>query len=93
MSDLDAHIEKIISIIKEVAGDKQDIAISADSSLVGENAIISSRELVEVLLAIEEYAEDELGVEFDWTSDSAMSERRSMFRTPASLAEYLASLT
>ena len=92
MTNSDPYIEKIISIIEEVAEDRPDIAIGADSSLVGENAIISSRELVEVLLAIEEYAEDELGVEFDWASDTAMSERRSMFRTPASLAEYLASL-
>lgn len=93
MSNKDAHVKKIISIIEEVVGNKPGITISADSPLVGEKAIISSRELVEVLLAIEEYAEDELGVEFDWTSDSAMSERRSMFRTPATLAEYLASLT
>lgn len=92
MTSIEPYIEKIISIIEEVVGDKPDIRITADSSLVGENAIISSRELVEVLLAIEEYAEDELGVEFDWASDTAMSQRRSMFRTPASLAEYLASL-
>ena len=41
--------------------------------------------LVELCLAREDKATD-LGFEFDWTSDDAMSNSRSMFRTAGSLA-------
>jgi hypothetical protein len=41
--------------------------------------------LVELCLELEDKA-TELGFEFDWTSDSAMSKSRSMFRTAGSLA-------
>ena len=42
--------------------------------------------LVEVCLALEDIA-DEHEFEFDWTSESAMSKSRSMFRTISSLSE------
>jgi hypothetical protein len=41
--------------------------------------------LVELCLALEDMAA-EIGFEFDWTSDTAMSRSRSMFRTAGSLA-------
>jgi hypothetical protein len=41
--------------------------------------------LVELCLALEDKAA-EIGFEFDWTSDAAMSRSRSMFRTADSLA-------
>ncbi|MCF6303334.1 MAG: hypothetical protein L3J13_09070 [Devosiaceae bacterium] len=92
MIDQEKCTAKIVEIVVETLEENPDIQVKADSQLVGEAAIVSSRELVEILLAIEEYAEDDLKVEFDWASDSAMSGRRSMFRTPASLGEYLVSL-
>ena len=42
--------------------------------------------LVELCLALEDKA-TEMGFEFDWTSDVAMSRSRSMFRTAGSLAD------
>ena len=42
--------------------------------------------LVEVCLSLEDLADDH-GFEFDWTSESAMSMSRSMFRSVAVLAE------
>ena len=42
--------------------------------------------LVEVCVALEDLA-DEHGFEFDWTSESAMSKSKSMFRSVATLAE------
>jgi hypothetical protein len=45
--------------------------------------------LVELCLALEDMAV-EIGFEFDWTSDAAMSRSRSMFRTAGSLvAEFI----
>ena len=42
--------------------------------------------LVELCLSLEDIAED-LGFEFDWTSEKAMSNSRSMFKDAGSLAK------
>ena len=41
---------------------------------------------------VEEFAQDKLGVAWDWTSDSAMSEARSVLRNIAALSQHLAEL-
>jgi hypothetical protein len=85
-----AH-QHIIETLVEIAGlDKE--CLSPRTALVGSRAVIRSRELVELLLELEEFCECELGVEFDWTSDGAMSERRSPLRTIGTLAEHVAGL-
>jgi hypothetical protein len=66
---------------------------SEETRLIGRDAAIVSRELVELLLALEEFAEQNLNVHFDWTNDSAMSEARSIFRTVGSLAAHIGNLT
>ncbi len=90
MANSEEVLSQLLTIINEVR-ESHDNAVAADDSLIGSEAAISSRELVEVLLAVEEYAEDELEVEFDWTNDSAMSMKRSPFRTARVLADHLAS--
>ena len=59
------------------------------TELVGGRAVVTSLGFVQLLLALEDYAAEELGCAFDWTSDSAMSEVRSHFRTIGTLASYL----
>ena len=92
MAQVSQITESILELIRQVAGSGKAADLMADTPLVGDKALLKSRELVEVLLLVEEYAEDELGVTFDWASDAAMSERQSMFRTSAALAAHLASL-
>jgi hypothetical protein len=53
--------------------------------LIGGESMLDSMKLVELCLALEDKA-SEIGFEFDWTSDAAMSRSRSMFRTASSLA-------
>ena len=53
---------------------------------------MDSADLVMLLLAAEEYARDQLGAHFDWTSDSAMSEARSVLRSVGTLARHLSAL-
>lgn len=88
--------EQIVAFLHEVAADDDqsgDVqSLTAQSPLVGADAVISSRALVELLLLTEELAEDELGAEFDWQSDRALSARRSLFKNAASLADHLAGL-
>ena len=63
-----------------------------NTQLVGEKRSIKSVELVELLLALEEYVEDNLEVKFDWSGDSAMSERRSILKNIDSLSVHIIEL-
>jgi len=63
--------------------------VTADMQLIGGESLLDSMKLVEVCLALEDVAEDH-GFEFDWTSDSAMSKSRSIFRTVQSLIDEFA---
>jgi acyl carrier protein len=73
----------VIEAVKELLEDKLKI-ITNDSELIGGESLLDSMKLVELCLALEDKA-TEIGFEFDWTSDAAMSNSRSMFRTVASL--------
>ena len=68
-------------------------SVSEATRLIGGNSGLNSLNLVELLLALEEFSEDTLHVRFDWTSDSAMSENRSILRTIGSLADHIAGLS
>ncbi len=67
-------------------------SITPDTALVGTHRVVDSADLVMLLLSAEEYASAELGVVFDWKSDSAMSEARSTLRNIGSLARHLTDL-
>ena len=75
--------EDIINLIKDTCEDTDNLSeINEDSALVGGN--IDSMGLVQLCIALEEKAID-LGFEFDWTSEKAMSSMNSVFRSPKSL--------
>lgn len=61
------------------------LIVTVDMPLIGGDSVLDSMKLVELCLALEDKAAD-MGFEFDWTSDAAMSRSRSMFRTAGSLA-------
>ncbi len=66
--------------------------LSESTPLIGGQTVLNSRGLVELLVALEEFSEEKLHVQFDWTSDSAMSTKRSVYRTVGSLADHISSL-
>lgn len=66
--------------------------LNENSRLIGSQAVISSRELVELALAAEDHMDATYGAVFDWTSDSAMSSDRSIFRSVGTLLAHLVSL-
>ena len=66
--------------------------ISTETILVGQNRVVDSADLVVLLLAVEYFAKERLGVQWDWTSDSAMSEARSVLRSVGSLSRHLSEL-
>ena len=68
----------------------KEVRIEKDARLIGDDAIIDSRSLVELLLALEEFIDEEYGAAFDWSSDRAMSAKNSPFQTPCALADFAA---
>ncbi len=65
--------------------DDKSLTVSDDMPLIGGETVLDSMKLVELCLELED-REAEIGFEFDWTSDAALSRSRSMFRTAGSLA-------
>ncbi len=61
------------------------VSVVDDTPLIGSGSLLDSMKLVELCLILEDKAA-EMGFQFDWTSDSAMSKSRSMFRTAGALA-------
>jgi hypothetical protein len=59
--------------------------LTDESELVGNGAILNSRNLVTLLLEVEEFLDEEFDADFNWYSDSAMSDVRSRLRTIGSL--------
>jgi hypothetical protein len=67
-------------------------AVSEDTPLIGDDRAVDSMKLLELCLALEDLASS-LGFEFDWTSETAMSKSRSMFRTAGTLtSEFLSQM-
>ena len=66
--------------------------VSEDTPLIGDDRALDSMKLLEPCLSLEDIAA-KLGFEFDWTSETAMSKSRSMFRTAGTLAtEFLSQM-
>ena len=86
--DIEQYIIKELSLICK---DTKN-SFSANTILVGANRAIKSVQLVELLLKIEDYVEKNLNSKFDWESNSAMSETRSVLRTVKSLAAHVVDL-
>jgi len=87
-----AEIEEFLRTELASLTNRDASAINADTVLVGANRIVDSADLVVLLLSVEDFAKEKLGVEWDWTSDSAMSEARSVLRSVGSLARHLSEL-
>ena len=88
-----AQVEKFIrDEVAAITGKPAD-SITSATVLVGNGRVIDSADLVMLLIAAEEYARESLGATFDWTSDSAMSEARSVLRSVGSLAKHLSELS
>jgi acyl carrier protein len=75
---------EVFAAIKALLEDKSKI-VKNETKLIGNKSLLDSMKLVELCLFLEDKAED-LGFEFDWASEAAMSKSRGMFRTAGSFA-------
>ena len=85
MYDIKKVEEIVFEEIKNVSEDKQSI-ITKTTPLIGDEGTIDSVDLVDLCLSLEDIAVD-LGFEFDWASEKAMSASRSMFKDAGSLSK------
>lgn len=79
----------VVEAVRSLIEDKT-LPLEDATPLVGDHSVLDSMRLVELCLLLEDAARDH-GFEFDWTSDSAMSRSRSMFRSIGALAGEFAS--
>lgn len=84
MSTTEFIKSEIFNQISQLIEDKS-LTVTDGMQLIGSESALDSMKLVELCLILEDKAA-EMGFEFDWTSDVAMSRSRSMFRTAGSLA-------
>lgn len=85
--DKNEAIKAVTSVLHDILDEEFDLG--AETELIGGDAILDSMKLVQVCVALEDVAE-EIGFEFDWTSEDAMSRSQSMFRTIESLSDEFA---
>ena len=60
--------------------------------LIGPGAVVSSLELVSLIVEMEQIVEDDCGLAITIADERAMSRRRSPFRTIGTLADYVLEL-
>ena len=70
---------KIFKMLLDLLEDKS-IKIDKDTSLIGEGSLLDSMKLVELCLLLEDKALD-IGFEFDWTSEEALSKSQKYWDT------------
>lgn len=91
MSKLQEIQHEVFNIIHSLLNN-QTISVGEDTPLIGSESLLDSMKLVELCLLLEDHA-SRLGFVFDWTSDSVLSQSRSMFRTAGALAgEFIAQM-
>ena len=66
--------------------------INEELELLGDDSKVKSRDLVEILLIIEDFLDENYDIEFDWSSSNAMSSASSNFRTLGTLYAHVSSL-
>ena len=92
MSDSNATKPLVYAALQSLLEDPS-LPITDDTALIGDGNLLDSMKMVELCILLEDKA-SELGFEFDWTSDTAMSKSRSMFRSAGALAsEFVAQMT
>lgn len=97
MPTIDAR-QLVLSSVRELlaeihADDQQPLSDLDDATrLIGRKGILSSLELVRLIVNLEQQINDEYGLTLTIADERAMSQEKSPFRTIGSLADYLALL-
>lgn len=80
----------VIDAVKEILDD-ETVAVNKETVLLGNDAVVDSMGLVNLIVDIEGALADN-DIEVTLTSEKAMSQRNSPFRTVESLTDYIKEL-
>ena len=91
--------EKIVKIILEEVGilneylpESQQLELSPQTVLFGEEGSLDSHALVNLIVAVEERIEEDFDTTISLADERALSQTESPFRTISTLADYINSL-
>ena len=88
-SDIVNAIYAAIDEMNEQQPKGRQIEKTPETALFGEKGMLDSLGLVNLIVAVEQQLEDELGVTVTLADEKAISQRNSPFRTVDSLADYI----
>lgn len=81
-------IEDRLRDILDPEGTSIDSGVNEQTELFGESGLLDSVGLVSLVVAVEQTIEDEFGVTMSLADERAMAQRKSPYRTIATLAAY-----
>ena len=88
-----AVADLVLACLRELlAMEGADVAANEETPLIGAGAVLDSLGLVALIVDVEQRLKDEHGIVVTIADERAMSQRRSPFRTAATLIEYVRGL-
>lgn len=90
-ADVVAFLLRTVRGILEREGLSDFPGITEETPLWGKGGAFSSLMLVELMLSLEDFCAEN-NLRFVWTNDATISERRSVYRSVGSLADFILSL-
>lgn len=82
----------LVTLLKDfIVENELELNIDFDSNirLFGANSVFDSMELVQFIVEVEQFLDDEYGIEIELTSDKAMSRRTSPFISIKTLNNFI----
>jgi D-alanine--poly(phosphoribitol) ligase subunit 2 len=93
IEDIENRVEEIlfelIGEMNELRPEDQKIAKERSTQLFGEDGALDSLEVVNLIVALEQKIQSDLGFAITLADEKAMSMKNSPFRTLASLSDYI----
>lgn len=90
--NLTVLIAEILRELEAEGGIKLPAAITKETSLIGQEAILDSLGLVSLVVALEQAIEDKYAVSVSLADEKALSQKNSPYQTVGSLARYAGGL-
>ena len=92
IEDIENQVEKIlfelIEEMNELRPEDQKIAKEKSTQLFGEDGVLDSLEVVNLIVALEQRIQSDLDFAITLADEKAMSQKRNPFRSIESLADY-----
>ncbi len=89
MKNLDSDLITLLKAFIKENEIQVDNKIDSNSRLFGSNSVFDSMELVQFIVEVEQFLDEEYDIEIELTSDKAMSRRSSPFISLNTLSKFI----